>query len=59
VLLVWGERDRMVSPSGAERITAALPETTFELLDGVGHCPQIEAPERVAALLSAFPPRAG
>ena len=55
VLLVWGTRDRMVSHSGARIIQEALPETVVELLDGVGHCPQIEAVDRVADLLLSFP----
>jgi pimeloyl-ACP methyl ester carboxylesterase len=50
VLLVWGDRDRMVSHSGARLITEALPDTTYELLEGVGHCAQVEAAERVAEL---------
>jgi pimeloyl-ACP methyl ester carboxylesterase len=54
VLLVWGDRDRMVTHRGARLITEALPETTYELLEGVGHCPQIEAPERLASLLLEF-----
>jgi pimeloyl-ACP methyl ester carboxylesterase len=54
VLLVWGERDRMVSPQGIERVVAALPETRVELLD-CGHCPQIEAAERLAELVIGFP----
>jgi len=52
VLLVWGDRDRMVTHRGAQRITDALPGTTYELLEGVGHCPQVEAPDRVARLLA-------
>jgi pimeloyl-ACP methyl ester carboxylesterase len=54
VLLVWGDRDRMVSHRGAQRVVEALPDTTYELLEGVGHCPQVEVPERVVALLDAF-----
>ena len=54
VLLVWGDRDRMVTHRGARRITEALPETTYELLEGIGHCPQVEAADRVARLLSEF-----
>ena len=54
VLLVWGDRDRMVTHKGARHITEALPGTTYELLEGVGHCPQVEAADRVAALLSGF-----
>ena len=55
VLVVWGERDRMVASSGAERIAAALPNTKVELLPRCGHCPQIEEPDRLAELLGDFP----
>jgi pimeloyl-ACP methyl ester carboxylesterase len=54
VLLVWGNRDRMVTHEGARRIVEALPDTTYVLLDGVGHCPQVEAPERFVAALEQF-----
>ncbi len=56
VLLVWGERDRMVASSGAERVVAGLPNTTVELFAKCGHCPQIEEPDRLAELLAEFPP---
>jgi pimeloyl-ACP methyl ester carboxylesterase len=55
VLLVWGVRDRMVSPRGAQRLVDALPDTRVELIEDCGHCPQIEAADRLAALLLAFP----
>lgn len=54
VLVVWGERDRMVSSQGSERIVAALPEARVELLPRCGHCPQIEEPGRLAELLGDF-----
>jgi pimeloyl-ACP methyl ester carboxylesterase len=54
VLLVWGDRDRMVSHKGSRRVLDALPDTTYELLEGVGHCPQVEAADRVAELLEEF-----
>ena len=54
VLLVWGDRDRMVSHRGARHIVDALPETTYELIDGCGHCPQVEHPDRFVDLLLAF-----
>ena len=54
VLLVWGDRDRMVTHRGARRVTEALPDTAYQLLEGVGHCPQIEAPDHVARLLLDF-----
>jgi pimeloyl-ACP methyl ester carboxylesterase len=55
VLVVWGERDRMVAHSGAEQIVAALPQTRVELLPRCGHCPQIEEPDRLGELLAEFP----
>ena len=51
VLLVWGDRDRMVPHRGSRKVIEALPETSYELLHGVGHCPQVEAPDRVVTLL--------
>ena len=54
VLLVWGDRDRMVSHSGARLVTEALPGTTYELLEGVGHCAQVEAADRVSELVLGF-----
>ena len=54
VLLVWGDRDRMVTHRGARHVTDAIPDTTYELLEGIGHCPQIEAAPRVADLLLGF-----
>lgn len=55
VLLVWGDRDRLVSHRGAEVVLDALPNTRVELMPGVGHCPQIEAADRVLELLLDFP----
>lgn len=55
VLVVWGERDRMVLHKGAQRVVDALPDTRVELLEDCGHCPQVECPERFASLLLDFP----
>lgn len=54
VLLVWGERDRMVTCRGSRHLLAALPDARYERLDGVGHCPQLEVPELVVDLLTGF-----
>lgn len=54
VLLVWGDRDRLVFHRGAERILEAVPGARLELLRGIGHCPQVEAPERFTELLLEF-----
>jgi pimeloyl-ACP methyl ester carboxylesterase len=55
VLLIWGSRDRMVTHRGSERLLAAIPGVRYELIDGCGHCPQLEATGRVAELLRDFP----
>ena len=54
VLLVWGDRDRMVTHNGSRHVLEALPDTSYVLLDGVGHCPQVEAPERFVDALEDF-----
>lgn len=54
VLLVWGERDRMVTCRGSRHLLAALPDARYERLAGVGHCPQLEVPELLCDLLVGF-----
>jgi pimeloyl-ACP methyl ester carboxylesterase len=54
VLLVWGDCDRLVFHRGAEKVLSAVPESRLELLSGVGHCPQVEAPDRLVDLLLEF-----
>ena len=55
VLIVWGDRDRMVYASGAERVLAAVAGSRLEMIEDCGHCPQVERPDRVAELLAEFP----
>jgi pimeloyl-ACP methyl ester carboxylesterase len=54
MLLVWGDRDRLVFHRGADRILDAVPDARLELFPGIGHCPQVEAPVRFAELLLQF-----
>lgn len=54
VLLVWGDCDRMVYASGAERVLREAPDARLEVIPGCAHCPQIEAPRRLAELLERF-----
>ena len=55
VMVVWGDSDIMVPPSGAERVLREVPGATLEVVELCGHCPQIEATDRLAGLLDAFP----
>jgi pimeloyl-ACP methyl ester carboxylesterase len=49
VLLLHGERDRLVSLRVAQAVAEAHPAWRFEVADNVGHVPQLEAPEWTAA----------
>ncbi|MGE4425680.1 MAG: alpha/beta fold hydrolase, partial [Solirubrobacteraceae bacterium] len=51
VLVIWGDRDRMVTHLGGREIVARLPDARLELLHDVGHSPQIEVTETVADLV--------
>jgi pimeloyl-ACP methyl ester carboxylesterase len=53
-LVIWGERDRLVSPRLAARTTATIPRARLLMLPGVGHVAQIEAPETVARAVVAL-----
>ena len=58
VLLVWGDRDRLVFHRGANRILDVVPGARLELLRGIGHCPQFEVPERFDRAAARFQRRA-
>jgi pimeloyl-ACP methyl ester carboxylesterase len=53
-LVVWGDRDRLVSPRLAPRTAAAVPRSRLLVLPGVGHVPQMEAPVEVARAVAAL-----
>jgi pimeloyl-ACP methyl ester carboxylesterase len=55
VLVVWGEKDAMVYPKGAQRVLDAVPGARVELLEKCGHCPQVECPDQFSELLLDFP----
>jgi pimeloyl-ACP methyl ester carboxylesterase len=59
-LVVWGDRDKLVDPRIAPRLASTLPDARLQLLPGVGHVAQLEAPEPVArAVLALAEQRAG
>ena len=53
-LVVWGDRDRLVSPRLAARTVATIPRARLLMLPGVGHVAQIEAPDTVARAVAAL-----
>jgi pimeloyl-ACP methyl ester carboxylesterase len=54
VLIVWGERDRIIPVDHAYRAADAIPHSTLQVLPGLGHFPQAEDPEAVAGLILDF-----
>jgi pimeloyl-ACP methyl ester carboxylesterase len=49
-----GSTSDVMPPDSAARFAAAIPGAAFELVDGVGHHVELEAPERVAARIREF-----
>ena len=58
-LLVHGDSDRLVPLAAAGALADLRPDWTFEVLDGVGHVPQLEDPERFARVTGAWLDRLG
>ena len=54
VLLVWGDKDRMIPISNAAEYLGTLPHATLQALPGVGHVVQEEAPVASLATIEAF-----
>lgn len=53
-LVLWGERDRFIPPEHGRRLAAAIPGARFQLIEGAGHVPSLEAPAAFADAIRAF-----
>lgn len=53
-LLVWGEKDKTTPLSDARLMHKSMPVSRLETLPGIGHKPQIEAPEILARKITEF-----
>lgn len=52
VRIVWGTADKVLQwPNTAERFKTQLPDADWVILDGVGHLPQLDVPDRTAELI--------
>lgn len=51
VLLITGEADTLTPPDHAREIAAAVRAAQFHALDGAGHLPTLETPQRVSLLM--------
>lgn len=53
-LIVWGDRDTVIPVSHAHIAHQLIPGSRLEIFEGVGHFLPVEAPERLADLLTDF-----
>lgn len=58
VTVIWGDRDRLCVPAGCRDLAAALPHARIVMLEGVGHTPQVEAPDVVAEAIEELAAKA-
>ena len=54
VLLIHGEEDRLVPIAAARKVSATNPSWETAFLQGVGHTPQLEAPEQTAEIITEW-----
>jgi pimeloyl-ACP methyl ester carboxylesterase len=57
-MFVWGSHDRLIPAAFQRHVEAALPGADQILLEGCGHVPQVERPERTSGLIRRFLARA-
>jgi pimeloyl-ACP methyl ester carboxylesterase len=53
-LVVHGTDDRLIPLGSARALAARRPDWTLAVLEGVGHTPQLEAPERFLATVEPW-----
>jgi len=53
-MVVHGDCDRVIHPSVGAALADQLPDAHLVALEGVGHVPQVEIPNRTARLLNDF-----
>jgi len=54
VLIVWGAFDRVVPFHHGASAARAIPGAWVEIMAGIGHVPQVEAPEQLASTMSRW-----
>jgi len=64
-LIVWGSKDALAPLRNGRVLARKLPRAQLQVIEGIGHEPMIEAPERLRGMLEPFfalglpPPQAG
>jgi len=53
-LILWGHQDRLVKTVYADEFAGAIKGSRVEVLEGAGHLPHVEQPERTLAAVTEF-----
>ena len=53
-MIVWGDHDAIIPVDHAYAAHEAIPGSRLEILDGIGHFPHAEAPERFVEVMRDF-----
>jgi pimeloyl-ACP methyl ester carboxylesterase len=51
MLIVWGQRDRIIPVDHGWRAHELVPESRFEVFEGAGHFPHLDEPSRFIVTL--------
>jgi pimeloyl-ACP methyl ester carboxylesterase len=53
-LVIHGDRDRVIHPATGRALAEQIPNARLEMLSGIGHVPQMEAPRKTARFVESF-----
>lgn len=53
-LILWGANDRLIPPDNGQRFASDIQGSKLVILEGLGHVPHEEDPQKTAAILKSF-----
>jgi len=53
-MILWGKEDRVIHWKNASVFNELIPDSEKQILEGIGHAPMIEVPEKTANILKHF-----
>ncbi len=53
-LIVWGDRDAIIPVEHGQRAHELIESSRLEIIEGLGHFPHVEDPDRFVAVLTGF-----
>jgi pimeloyl-ACP methyl ester carboxylesterase len=53
-LIIWGQADQVLHPSGADLLAELMPSTRVLVVEKIGHLPMLEAPKIIAEAWLGF-----